>query len=192
MAERVALQCDRAAAVATRLHRVAEGRRDVAEPGLKPVADAAEPVDPGVSRRVGLGMADHHRRRVGRGVRGDDAIESILVEAHVGPLHVAPGAGAADVDPAVERAHRALPSGVRRGALRVGWWVGEEAFRAFMAQTMPHARSPVHRTMFRGVCRRLCPGYAPLAPPPLVEQGGRKTIGSEHPQAHVNQRFTAG
>ena len=117
-------------------------------------------------------MTDHDRRRISSNVRRHDAVEPILVEAHVATLHVAPVAGAADVDPPVERAHHAPPRvwnrtgapphvrkrwiGARRArgwcaAPRAGWWMGDGAFRAFMARTMPRAGSPVHRTMVRGV-----------------------------------------
>ena len=185
MAQRIALESDRTAAVASRLHRLPEGGRDVAELRLQPVADAAQPVDPRIGRRVGFGMADHDRRRVRAGVRHHDAVEPFLVEAHVVTLHVAPGAGAADVDPPVERAHRAprrgwtrmgTPPGVRKrwiaapcaryrsAAPRAGWQVGDGAFRAFMARTMPRAGSPVHRTMVRGVGRALRRRYLPLMP----------------------------
>ena len=122
MAQRVALESDRAAAVASCLHRLAESGRDVAELRLQPVAGAAQPVDPGEGRRVGLGMADHDRRRIGGSVRRHDAIEPILVEAHVVALHVAPGAGTADVDPPVERAHHAPPRACNRMGARPHVW----------------------------------------------------------------------
>ena len=107
MAEPVALQRDRAAAVAPGLHRLAEGRCNVAKPGLQAVADATQRVHPGIGRGVRLGMADDHRRRVGGGVPRDDPVQPVLVETHGAACHVAPGPGPADVDPPVERAHLA-------------------------------------------------------------------------------------
>ena len=109
MAERVTLKRDGAAGVAPGLDRLAEGRRDVAQRRLQPVADAAQALDPGVGWRVGFRVAHHDRRRVGGGVLGDDAIEASLVDHHLAAGDVAPGAGAADVDPAVECAHARPP-----------------------------------------------------------------------------------
>ena len=106
--ERIALQRDRAPAVAPGLDRLAEGGRDVAQRRLQPVADAAQRRHPGVSRRVGLGVADDDRRRVGGGVSCDDPVQPVCIEAHGAALHVAPGPGPADVDPPVQRAHLAL------------------------------------------------------------------------------------
>ena len=54
-------------------------------------------------------MADDDGRRVGGGVGFDDAIEPGLVERDLAAAHVAPGAGAADVNPAVERSHARSP-----------------------------------------------------------------------------------
>ena len=122
MAQRVALQRDRAAGVAAGLDRLAEGRRDIAELRLQPVADAAKPVDPGEGRGVRLRMAHDHGRGVGDGVRVDDPVEPGLVDGNVAARHVAPSAGAADVDPAVERAHHATPRvWDRRSALLCVW-----------------------------------------------------------------------
>ena len=132
VAQPVALERDRAAGVAPGLDRLAEGRRDIAQRGLEPVAAAAQAVDPGESRGVGLGMADHDRRGVGGSVSGDDAVEPGLVERDLAAVRVVPGAGAANVDPAVERAHG-------RGAAI--WAEGR------IGQTMrPHA-ALVHQTI---------------------------------------------
>ena len=72
---------------------------------MQPVAGAAQAVYPSEGRRVRIGMADDNRRGIGGGVRSDDPVEPLFVEAHVAPFHVAPGSGPTDVDPPVERAH---------------------------------------------------------------------------------------
>ena len=59
-------------------------------------------------------MAHDDGRGVGGGVLGDDAIEASLVDRHLAAGDVAPGAGAADVDPAVERTHSVAPEGAQQ------------------------------------------------------------------------------
>ena len=173
MAEPVALERDRAAGVAPGLDRLAEGRRDVAEPRLQPVADTPQPVDPGIGRRVRLGMANHDGRRLGGGMGRDDPVQPVRIEGHGAARHVAPGPRPADVDPPVQRAHLALRARSARRALlcawtrwvapRVAWQVGDEAFGVFMARTMPRPARPVHRTMVRGVREPPSPSSPPAA-----------------------------
>ena len=105
MAQVVALERDGAAGVAPGLDGVAEGRGNVAQLRLEPVARAAQALHPGIGRGVGFRVAHDDGRGVGCGMLGNNAVEAGLVDRHLAAGDVAPGAGAADVDPAVERAH---------------------------------------------------------------------------------------
>ena len=147
MAQRVALQRDRAPGVAAGLDRLAEGRGNVAELGLEPVAGAAQPVHPGEGRGVHLGMAHNDGRGVGDAMRGDDPVKPAHVDRHGAPLAVAPCSGAANVDPAVERAHGVASEGAREKepprAVESVWRSG------FIDQTLRARRALVHRTCVR-------------------------------------------
>ena len=63
---------DGAVGVAPAFDELAERRLDIPEPGLQPVADPPDRIDPAVSRVVGLGMADHNRSGIAGGVVGND------------------------------------------------------------------------------------------------------------------------
>lgn len=64
-----------------------------------------------INNRARGQVADDDGRRVGGRVGFDGALEAGLVERHLAALHVALDAGAANVDPAVERAHGQRPAG---------------------------------------------------------------------------------
>ena len=95
---------DAAAGVAARLHRLTERRHDVLHCHLQAVAGTAQAAHVGIGRGVVLGVANHHRDRVGGGQGLDQVVEMAGVDRDAPAAHVGPGARAADVDPAVQGA----------------------------------------------------------------------------------------
>ena len=92
-----------------------------------------------INNRARSQVADDDGRRVGGRVGFDGALEAGLVEHHLAALHVASGAGAANVDQAVERADGQRPAGA----------VAERSMR-FIDHTMRLRARLVHRTGVRG------------------------------------------
>ena len=105
MPELAADDLDGPPAIGAAFDRLPEGRLDIAELRLEAVPDLAEVLDPGIGRRVLLRVSDHRRRRVLVGIAGDQVLQHGVGDFHILVPGVAPGSGAADVDPSVQCAH---------------------------------------------------------------------------------------